>query len=122
MLIAARSSYDFAPAAYARPPAYARIRFRFSRIRFGRHERDLARSLLPAFTWPSWFWRNTREMMPDKSDDFFIKPKDVAESAFWLSSQARSAWSFAIKARPFGEPRKDLNVPTISRNEGYALT
>ena len=45
----------------------------------------------------------TREMMPDKSEDFFIKPKDVAESAFWLSSQARSAWSFAIEARPFGE-------------------
>jgi NAD(P)-dependent dehydrogenase (short-subunit alcohol dehydrogenase family) len=45
----------------------------------------------------------TREMMPDKSEDFFIKPKDVAESAFWLSGQARSAWSFAIEARPFGE-------------------
>jgi hypothetical protein len=45
----------------------------------------------------------TREMMPDKSDDFFIKPKDVAESAFWLSSQARSAWSFTVEARPFGE-------------------
>ena len=45
----------------------------------------------------------TREMMPDKSGDFFIKPKDIAESAFWLSTQARSAWSFAIEARPFGE-------------------
>lgn len=45
----------------------------------------------------------TREMMPDKSEDFFIKPKDVAESAFWLTGQARSAWSFAIEARPFGE-------------------
>ncbi len=38
-------------------------------------------------------------MMPDKSDDF----SDVAESAFWLSTQARSAWSFTIEARPFGE-------------------
>jgi len=45
----------------------------------------------------------THEMMPDKSEGFFIKPKDVAESAFWLSGQARSAWSFAIEARPFGE-------------------
>jgi hypothetical protein len=45
----------------------------------------------------------TREMMPDKSDAFFIKPKDVAESGFWLSSQARSAWSFTVEARPFGE-------------------
>ena len=82
---------------------------------------SIARSLgRPAFTWPSWFWMSVVD--PDKSDDFFIKPKDVAESAFWLSSQARSAWSFAIKARPFGEPCKDLNVPTISRNEEYALT
>jgi len=46
---------------------------------------------------------HTREMMHDKGDDFFIKPKDVAESAFWLSQQARSEWSFAIEARPFGE-------------------
>jgi hypothetical protein len=27
----------------------------------------------------------------------------VAESALWLSRQARSAWSFAVEARPFGE-------------------
>src|ERR1039457_741713 len=26
----------------------------------------------------------TRERMTDKGDDFFIKPEDVAESAFWL--------------------------------------
>jgi len=45
----------------------------------------------------------TRARMPDKPDDFFIKPADVAESAFWLSRQPRSAWSFAIEARPFGE-------------------
>jgi NAD(P)-dependent dehydrogenase (short-subunit alcohol dehydrogenase family) len=45
----------------------------------------------------------TRERMADKPDDFFIKPGDVAESAFWLSHQPRSAWSFSIEARPFGE-------------------
>ncbi|HUW79908.1 MAG TPA: SDR family NAD(P)-dependent oxidoreductase [Acidocella sp.] len=45
----------------------------------------------------------TRQMMPGKGDEFFIKPGDVAENAFWLSRQARSAWSFAIEARPFGE-------------------
>jgi NAD(P)-dependent dehydrogenase (short-subunit alcohol dehydrogenase family) len=45
----------------------------------------------------------TREMMPDRRDEFFIKPSDVAESAFWLTQQPRSAWSFAIEARPFGE-------------------
>ncbi len=37
----------------------------------------------------------TREMMPDKGDDF----SDVAESAFSLSSQARSAWSCAAFRR-----------------------
>jgi NAD(P)-dependent dehydrogenase (short-subunit alcohol dehydrogenase family) len=45
----------------------------------------------------------TREMMPSKGDEFFIKPHDVAESALWLSRQPRSAWSLAIEARPFGE-------------------
>jgi len=45
----------------------------------------------------------TRERMPDKPDAFFIKPEDVAESAFWLSRQPRSAWSFIVDARPFGE-------------------
>ncbi len=45
----------------------------------------------------------TRARMPDKADDFFIKPDDVAESVFWLTRQPRSAWSFAIEARPFGE-------------------
>jgi NAD(P)-dependent dehydrogenase (short-subunit alcohol dehydrogenase family) len=45
----------------------------------------------------------TRASMPGKRDDFFIKPADVAESAFWLTQQPRSAWSFAIEARPFGE-------------------
>jgi NAD(P)-dependent dehydrogenase (short-subunit alcohol dehydrogenase family) len=45
----------------------------------------------------------TRERMPDKGDDFFIKPEDIAENAFWLSRQARSAWSFAVESRPFGE-------------------
>ena len=48
--------------------------------------------------------QKTRETMPDKEDSFFIKPKDMAESTFWLSQQARSAWSFAVEARPFGEP------------------
>jgi NADP-dependent 3-hydroxy acid dehydrogenase YdfG len=45
----------------------------------------------------------TRERMPDKSDDFFVKPADVAETAFWLAHQPRSAWSFEVEARPFGE-------------------
>jgi len=45
----------------------------------------------------------TRKAMPDKGDDFFIKPEDVAETAWWLTRQPRSAWSFEVEARPFGE-------------------
>jgi NAD(P)-dependent dehydrogenase (short-subunit alcohol dehydrogenase family) len=45
----------------------------------------------------------TRQQMSDKTDDFFIKPADVAETAWWLTGQKRSAWSFEVEARPFGE-------------------
>jgi NAD(P)-dependent dehydrogenase (short-subunit alcohol dehydrogenase family) len=45
----------------------------------------------------------TRKAMPEKGDDFFIKPDDVAETAWWLTRQPRSAWSFEVEARPFGE-------------------
>ncbi|MGH8495859.1 MAG: SDR family NAD(P)-dependent oxidoreductase [Gammaproteobacteria bacterium] len=45
----------------------------------------------------------TRERMPDKPDDFFVQPEDVASTAWWLSRQAPSAWSFEVEARPFGE-------------------
>ena len=45
----------------------------------------------------------TRQQMAEKADDFFIKPADVAETAYWLTAQNRSAWSFEVEARPFGE-------------------
>jgi len=45
----------------------------------------------------------TRKAMPDKPDDFFLKPDDIAETAFQLTQQKRSAWSFEVEARPFGE-------------------
>jgi NAD(P)-dependent dehydrogenase (short-subunit alcohol dehydrogenase family) len=45
----------------------------------------------------------TRQRMPDKPDSFFIKPADVAETAFHLTRQNPSAWSFEVEARPFGE-------------------
>ncbi len=45
----------------------------------------------------------TRKMMPDKSDNFFIKPDDVADNVVHLTQQKPSAWSFEIEARPFGE-------------------
>jgi NAD(P)-dependent dehydrogenase (short-subunit alcohol dehydrogenase family) len=45
----------------------------------------------------------TRERMPDKPDNFFVKPDDVADNVFWLTQQAPSTWSFEIEIRPFGE-------------------
>jgi len=45
----------------------------------------------------------TRQMMPEKPQSFFIQPDDVADSAYHLTQQPRSAWSFEIEARPFGE-------------------
>ncbi|HLU67123.1 MAG TPA: SDR family oxidoreductase [Kofleriaceae bacterium] len=45
----------------------------------------------------------TRAFMKDKPDSFFVKPEDVAETAAHLVHQGRSAWSFEVEARPFGE-------------------
>ena len=45
----------------------------------------------------------TRAYMKDKPDDFFVSPDDVAAVAFGLTTQAPSAWSFEVEARPFKE-------------------
>jgi NAD(P)-dependent dehydrogenase (short-subunit alcohol dehydrogenase family) len=45
----------------------------------------------------------TRQAMPEKPDSYFVKPAAVAEIAFQLTGQDRSAWSFEIEARPFAE-------------------
>jgi NAD(P)-dependent dehydrogenase (short-subunit alcohol dehydrogenase family) len=46
---------------------------------------------------------STRKRMPDKPNSFFVEPDDVAETAFQLTAQRPSAWSFEVEARPFGE-------------------
>ncbi|XKH02314.1 SDR family NAD(P)-dependent oxidoreductase [Marinobacter nauticus] len=45
----------------------------------------------------------TREMLPDKPDDFFVQPSAVADAVWTLSQQDPSAWSFELDVRPFGE-------------------
>jgi NAD(P)-dependent dehydrogenase (short-subunit alcohol dehydrogenase family) len=45
----------------------------------------------------------TRAMMKDKPAEFFVQPDAVADTAWWLAQQARSAWTFEAEARPFGE-------------------
>lgn len=45
----------------------------------------------------------TRAHMPGKPDSFFVAPDDVAATAAFLAAQPRSAWTFELEARPFGE-------------------
>ena len=45
----------------------------------------------------------TRERMPDKPDEFFVNPDHVADAVAATVRQPRSAWSFAVEVRPFGE-------------------
>ena len=44
-----------------------------------------------------------RERYRDKPDEFFIKPAAIAEEAWHLTQQDRSAWSFNLELRPCGE-------------------
>jgi NAD(P)-dependent dehydrogenase (short-subunit alcohol dehydrogenase family) len=39
----------------------------------------------------------------DKPDAFFIKPAAIAEEIWHVAHQDRSAWSFDVEIRPFGE-------------------
>ena len=45
----------------------------------------------------------TREMMPDKPDDFFLQPEAIAESIYHITRQPPSAWTFELDLRPFAE-------------------
>lgn len=45
----------------------------------------------------------TREWMPDKPDEFFLDPDDIAQSVFNVAHQPRSAWTFEFDLRPFCE-------------------
>lgn len=46
---------------------------------------------------------SARARMPDKPDDFFLDPDEMAATAVWLEKQPRSAWSFAVDVRPYCE-------------------
>jgi len=45
----------------------------------------------------------TRKAYRDKPDDFFAKPAAIADTVWFLAHQDRSAWSFEVEVRPFGE-------------------
>jgi len=46
------------------------------------------------------FARRTRPEMPD---DFFAKPDDIADEIYHVAHQPRSARSFLVELRPYGE-------------------
>jgi NAD(P)-dependent dehydrogenase (short-subunit alcohol dehydrogenase family) len=45
----------------------------------------------------------TRQFFTDRPDDFFLAPAAIADTYFHLAHQDRSAWSFLVDLRPFGE-------------------
>ncbi len=45
----------------------------------------------------------TCKNLPDKTDDFFLKPAAIADAVWHLSQQDPSAWTFELDLRPFGE-------------------
>jgi len=45
----------------------------------------------------------TRGFLRDKPDDFFLKPDAIADTVYHLVHQDRSAWTFELDLRPFGE-------------------
>ncbi|KWV60675.1 short-chain dehydrogenase [Bradyrhizobium macuxiense] len=45
----------------------------------------------------------TRKRWPERPDDFFIKPRAISDEIWHVAHQDRSAWSFNVELRPFGE-------------------
>ena len=41
--------------------------------------------------------------MADKPEEFFLKPAQIADAVHFLAHQGRSAWTFELDLRPFGE-------------------
>ena len=47
--------------------------------------------------------RWTRKRNPEKPDDYFIKPEEIAGEVYHIAHQPRGAWSFNVEIRPHGE-------------------
>ena len=46
---------------------------------------------------------NTRALFSDRPDDFFLHPDAIADTVYHVAQQPRSAWTFEVDLRPFGE-------------------
>ncbi len=44
-----------------------------------------------------------RKAFPDQPDEFFIQPSGIADAVHHVVHQERSAWTFELDLRPFGE-------------------
>jgi NADP-dependent 3-hydroxy acid dehydrogenase YdfG len=44
-----------------------------------------------------------RAAFREKPDDFFARPDAIADAAFWVAEQPRSAWTFSLDLRPHAE-------------------
>jgi NADP-dependent 3-hydroxy acid dehydrogenase YdfG len=47
--------------------------------------------------------QRTRQQMPDKADEFYLEPSQIAKTVLFLAQQPPQAWSFELDLRPFGE-------------------
>ncbi len=47
--------------------------------------------------------REQQEAFAGRPDDFYARPDDLAEACWTLAHQPRSAWTFEMAVRPFGE-------------------
>ena len=45
----------------------------------------------------------TREFLPDRPDEKFLDASDIASAVYFLTQQPKSAWTFELDLRPFGE-------------------
>lgn len=45
----------------------------------------------------------TREMFPDKANNFFVQPGDIADTFYHLARQKKSAWTFEMDIRTNSE-------------------
>ncbi len=45
----------------------------------------------------------TRKAFAGRPDEYFTRPAGIAETVHFLTTQERSAWSFQVDLRPFGE-------------------
>jgi NAD(P)-dependent dehydrogenase (short-subunit alcohol dehydrogenase family) len=95
---AARRGKDFF-AAFAPTKAAQRILAESMARRLGPDGIHVAYIVIDAVIDVPW----TRRAFADADDDFFAQPAAIAQTIWDITHQHRSAWSFDVELRPFGE-------------------